>query len=769
MSKITLLSSKIQLTKKYLRNKDGSYDVEPYPLVKNVSSHERVYDTLADLRDIIGAAANNGYCLLKGHLDRQLDNESRQGHTSSLEPTDLLVLDYDESTGFTGPAELLAAIDPALEAVSYIWQPSASTAIHPNPIRGHAFIRLARPLSPASIKEWVIKLNLTIPELKNRIRLSKNGMSLCYPLDITVNQNDKLIYIAPPTCVDFNDPNDGNRVTLTKREYEYYDLDPSINRQKNEEVAQELMLQLQEESGIKRRPPKYRIVSGEELLLNPAKCHVTSEKDCGAYVRLNLNGGDSFAYWYHKSNPEILWNFKGEPPVFLKSIAPSYWAERIENPVIEVEGARPIVFRDIATDQYFNGVINPATQEILRMDPTSSKEKLYDFLAQYNTPKPEFIEDWTYEFDPQTNKQIDAERHWLNAFSPTVYMTMKEPIMKVPPTIEKVIRHICVTDAHYDHFINWLACVFQYRQRTQTAWMFHGVQGTGKGTLFHQILKPLFGTRHTYIAENDNLEDQFNSFLENKLVLFVDESDSAGHSNAKKVMARLKTWITEPEIPIRGMRRIAINRPNFLNIIVASNQQTPIRVEETDRRWNICPRQNNSIDLTADFDNIEGELILFANFLNTVKVDVNRARTPIRSIARDEMIELSRTASESFFHALRANDPEFFLDFITPNPPLPATEYYDFENVVKRWLAAEGHAVETSNRELMAVYRYISGKRDLTEKTFGWLMKTNGFNPERKRVDGERGRWVAVKINKPDDAPDFNEPPNNVLDFKRPV
>ena len=42
---------------------------------------------------------------------------------------------------------------------------------------------------------------------------------------------------------------------------------------------------------------------------------------------LNLNGGDSWAYFFPESNPEILYSFKGEPPVRLANIAPRLWEQ----------------------------------------------------------------------------------------------------------------------------------------------------------------------------------------------------------------------------------------------------------------------------------------------------------------------------------------------------------------------------------------------------------------------------------------------------------
>jgi hypothetical protein len=764
MSQLTLLSSKLQLTKRFTKQSDGTFEIEPYPMAFLMTSQHYDYSTLEELKDYIIAAGNNGYCLLKGQLDRPLTEESRRGHTSPLDLTDLLVLDYDQNDGFSSPDDMLAAIDPALESVSYIWQPSSSTCIKPNPIRGHAFIRLSRPVPPALVKEWLIKLNLSVPALRQRIHLSKSGMSLCYPLDITVNQNDKLIYIAPPTCIGFKDPIEADRVRFIEREEEFYDLNPSVDKAKNDDLVDELIGELREQAGLKKRKPKYISLGGEDILINPARANVTSAKDCGEFVRLNLNGGDSWSYWYWKNSPELLRNFKGEPTVRLRMIDPEYWVNHIENTQDEENQETPLVFRDPLTDSYYNAIINPSTDTILFLNTASSKEKLQDFMRQYGKDKLEIIPDWTVEFDPSTTRQIDMQRKWMNAFSPSPFMGLQGE-GSMPPTIEKVISHICVTRAHFEHFIHWLAYIFQKRTRAETAWLFQGTYGTGKGTLFAEILQPLFGEKFCHSANNNNMEDNFNSFLENKLILFLDEGDQKANANTNKVMALMKTYITDRTISIRAMRRAPINRQNHLNIIVAANEHAPIAIKDKDRRWNIAPRQEVSIDLRGQYHLIAQELESFAKFLLAYEVDEQRARDVIECDARDQVIEDNRSRAQSFIKALTDGDLDYFADFLTDAPPLPAGDYYAFERVIKSWMNHKDKAFEEDFQNVRTVFNYISDKT-MSEKAFAWIMSTNGLFTERKRVDGKRARWVRLQFKELEVPVTFPERPDNVVNFR---
>ena len=42
---------------------------------------------------------------------------------------------------------------------------------------------------------------------------------------------------------------------------------------------------------------------------------------------MNLNGGDSWAYWHPEGNCEIIYSFKGELPYATKELLPEYYAQ----------------------------------------------------------------------------------------------------------------------------------------------------------------------------------------------------------------------------------------------------------------------------------------------------------------------------------------------------------------------------------------------------------------------------------------------------------
>nr|MBS0019439.1 hypothetical protein [Gammaproteobacteria bacterium] len=164
-------------------------------------------------------------------------------------------------------------------------------------------------------------------------------MTLAYPLDITSNQNDKLLFIAHPVVEGLEDPLAGRRFQLCERRASHVALraehvDPGAVQRS----AEDLVSVLRAKAGLPAREPRYVALPGRErLLANPEPATVTGVRRARGFVYLNLNDGDSWAYYFPESNPEVLYSFKGEPPIRLADIAPALWEQvRPHDPFLQV-------------------------------------------------------------------------------------------------------------------------------------------------------------------------------------------------------------------------------------------------------------------------------------------------------------------------------------------------------------------------------------------------------------------------------------------------
>tara|TARA_R110000868_G_scaffold100744_1_gene277198 strand:+ start:1300 stop:3633 length:2334 start_codon:yes stop_codon:yes gene_type:complete len=775
MSLITLLTANRSLTKTYYA--DGKID--SYPLVRDFSSEEFSYETITELLTIFKLGATTGSCMLKGHLSKIINDEPRAGLTNATAPTDLLIIDYDSDEGFDSVTDLLNEIDPALPQTDYIFQHSASAGIKGAVgIRGHIFIRLSEPISPILLKAWLKKVNLTSNRFKNRIKLSRNAMSLCYALDITVNQNDKLIYITAPNLVGIKDPIK-ERFELHMGTARSYAFNSSVSAEVNRTKEHECLEAMQVAAGFKKRAPKYKMLGDGEVITNPAVCEVTGIKQQpdSKFVQLNLNGGDSWAYWYPKDNPEILYNFKGEPNVYLKDVAPEYY-EQIHR-IVRAPNIRPFVFRDLKSDIMFNAEYDEITNRVVTCHATNKRQNLVDFMVQRGMPAPKVIADWNVLFNPKSPSPVNFELKEMNLFQPSVYLQqafMVEEKAKVRkeefPIIHKTLSHICVDSETFEHFMDWLAHIVQFRTKTQTAWVFQGTEGTGKGTLYHQILVPILGLNQCFLLNQGQAEEQFNGFLQHNLMLFIDECDMDNSAKADKLLAKLRTIITEPTVPLRMMRSNSVNIENHSNLIIATNQSLPTRITEGDRRYNIAPRQNYRLVYDeSTYELIESELSAFVTYLKQRPITENQVRTTLKNEARADLLALGMTVADEFFEALKLGDLDYFAERLQTVAPIPDFGYIAFAKIIQSWMETSGESMVTAVDDLVTVYKYIGGNDSMNTKKFGHVSGRHGFKARKTRIESIQRRVFDITFKKRDYSKwlNRNTTPNNVIKLQKVI
>jgi len=695
-----------RLSKSYTFDADGNLiDEQPFPFVKYVHSFREPIDDLEAFYDAIRRHAQLGHCLLKGLLDRPLSAESRAGHTDSATPTRWAMLDFDFEDGWGSVDDAIRYIAPEWSNVSYIWQHSSGAGLkYKEGLRGHAFFLLDRPQSPADLKRWLTERNFDVPQLRERIRLSNNGMGVVFPLDVTTCQNDKLLYIADPTVEGQEDPFDC-RFELVRKERET--APQPTTRPTMAQLAQwrdDTVQELRKQAGLKQKKPKYQEAGTFEVLTNPERGQVTSHKiNSAGYVQVNLNGGDSWGYYFPQDDPTLLFNFKEEPVVRLRDIDPDFYYRYLEALKRATQGdITPYVFRDPHSDAYHALLWDDAEGRVQYLQPISSKDRMKDFLQQYGYSLPEPVPDWQLEYNPTTTKQMDAAAQWANLFRPSDYLLKAEAgllpeVNEVPPTIKYVLNTMCAYDeAVIEHFLNWLACLFQTRRRLGTAWVFHGTTGTGKGTMLGQIIRPLIGELHVQQIDGEHFDDRFNADLMATSLLWLDELQVSSLSNPDSIMQRLDTYITEDKFTLRAMHRNRVQTDNYMNLVVTSNYPDPVILKSDQRRFNIAPASMYKCQIGEKqiYEDIPNELEAFAGYLWHREADMHRARNIIHTEAEARMKVASQTAEHCFFDALRSGDLDYFFDVLTDKPPAHQKGvYFDYERVMSEiieWYVNEG-------------------------------------------------------------------------------
>lgn len=684
---VSFLEAEFPLTKKYTQS-----EKIPYPHASTFTSYEYDLKNLADLTNCITHHSKLGHCLLKGRLDKPLNKESRAGHTNGSDLTQWLCLDLDSLNSVPSVDAFMNTL--GMGDISYVLQWSASYGIHGNfAMRCHVFVMLTKDTPPALIKLFLKQANLT--HFQSDLRLAKGGKALIWGLDITTCQNDKLLFIAEPEC----DPPSinkftGQRIQLVVKAQDTFDFS-SIQIATPEEItkleldaldklrtANNLPSMKTKDYKLKSTYLGYNAKSGEKVdyMPSPAQCIVTEIKSERGFTYLNLNGGDSWGYFHPDDNPKFIHNFKGEPLYLTSELVPDYWTdiqkqESIKRAKAKKQAAQSnhgkvfLAFQEKNSAGYYGAIYDPSTDKI-DLYAVRSEKQLNNFLVHHGQEERDFFPIWELIYNPQV-PTVDTVKLRINTYTASKYKLwaknqarLSKP--KPTPTIDRLISHVLGNNQEtVDHFKNWLAFCFQTMSMSGTGWILHGIQGTGKGALVNYIITPLFGASNVVISGTHIIEEQYNAYLENKIIVFIDEVQIPESKKAKSVMEKIKATMVSPYIQIRKMFSNPYMMENRSNWIFASNMNDPLIVDKGERRFNVGNRQETSIILTTqDFDQIENELQDFANYLETYKVDEVKARKPLVNEAKQTLIANSRSTTDEIADALREGDFRRFWEWL---------------------------------------------------------------------------------------------------------
>ena len=224
-----------------------------------------------------------------------------------------------------------------------------------------------------------------------------------------------------------------------------------------------------------------------------------------------------------------------------------------------------------------------------------------------------------------------------------------------------------------NYFVNWLAYNFQTLSKARTAIISKGVQGTGKGVIFEKIIQHAIGKNYTTILENEALKSRFNGELENKNFILANEIKSdfrKGNSTYEK----LKMYVSDSEIRFEEKNIRAKTIPNFFNIWFYSNNDVPLQIQGSDRRYvvfNTKSRKLTEVSQELGYEHIsdyikaiENERENFIYDIMSLKYDKYQATTPISTEEKELIYEASMSKIEVLTDKLKKKDIEYFRDVI---------------------------------------------------------------------------------------------------------
>lgn len=712
-------------------------EVEAYPNAKSLTSHERLYAITVegmrqrekDMREF----ALKGGCLLRGNLTRQIVDESRGGLTDSASPNQTLMLDFDK-IAYKGDHfkkktkkgkleiekviveqdDIMMAADAMIDAiglpkdVSYFVHASNSFGMMLDKVSIHIEFILSQALATTRQKEWIELQAATRPAISKSVGLSKNKMTLTWPLDPSVAHNSKLIYIGNPTfeLKDMN-PLACERVFFVEKKRLLLDSDliKLVNGTQLESLKESLLSELRAKEGLKKMIPKAVTVkvNGETMRVfkNAERMSLDIAYEKGDFVYCNINGGDSHAYYFVKRDPTLMLNFKGEPAFRIKDANPEFHSNMCTLYAEEIaknEVGQRFLRRKTGVGGDICGVfMEEGTGEVSFIE-SLNESAAEDWCVQQEVLLPDNIPFATIDFDPteQTGRQMkfthgvfaefintyripDAVKRAAKVdFIMTRFDSVDHLTENCPATIT-LLNHVMAGDEKMlAHFINWLACAAQFKNKNRTTFLFQGVQGTGKGIMYEEVIRPLMGAEYCASLTIQQLEEQFNGYLNEKLMILIDEFRHGDAQASKFLENKIKLYVSESDMAVRAMRTDVEVQRTFFNMIFFSNNYDAIRVPEGDRRINVSPRQEMPLRLIFAGDpeqqieeigtlvnEIRKESPVFIGALMQMQADRNAAATVIENEAKARMQSASRTKGEDFHAAITNGEMGYFFEAAT--------------------------------------------------------------------------------------------------------
>lgn len=770
MSTLYFLEAHVPLTKAYTLDTNQTIKQSNYPHVLKFKSHKQECATLKDFQANLVAHAKLGHCLLKGKIKTPLNFTSRAGSTNSNDLTNWVCFDLDGAP-FTTPEDFMSG-NPALKDLTYVVQYSASQGFGKPGLRAHIFVFLSQPYNVSYLKAWLMSLNLDgslwAGKIRRALTLSNSGAAIHWPLDITACQNDKLLYIAPPVVgkgVAYSPPTPAIQYVAKRLQSLDVNLIKATNIEQWKKEQRAVLNALRKEKGLETVRPT-RIVGTREVQSKPGEATITEswvDAEAG-FVRFNINGGDSNAYYHPIDNYEYIDNFKGEPSYLTKEIFPWYYADceakrkhASTQPTEKSEIILSVCDKRSAGLWKINWNQN---QRTLQLYPAKNENQLADWLMQHGKQPGDFTPQWDFEFNPQNNTIIDVDEQYLNTYVPSQFYRNHEAHRTKPstdswPTIRKIVTSIVSNNEWSEvteHLMNWLAVIFQKRIKTGTCWVAGGTEGTGKGLFINKVLAPLLGSRYVKEITITRLEDQFNGWLEQTLLCFVDEIQVSSSQHRKILSGTLRNWITEPHLDMRNMNQVAYNAKNYTNFIMGSNQVDPVEINAKDRRYNVGEFQTRKLQITEHEVEtlIPQELAPFFNYLMTRKADVAQARTVLHTNSRKSVIDAGRSSVDMLADALIDGDISPFLEAlpdislvmeISGNNSAKAVVFdtiirRELNSLVRTKVSKDGlHRYESrlSRDELFVLFDYCIGNMPVSPNKFTRLLKYKNIETRRMR------------------------------------
>lgn len=224
---------------------------------------------------------------------------------------------------------------------------------------------------------------------------------------------------------------------------------------------------------------------------------------------------------------------------------------------------------------------------------------------------------------------------------------------------------------HAKYILTWMATILTRPwEKTGIALLVCGKKGSGKSMISDFFIHHLVGNGLGWMApELSQMTMDFNSHLENKVVIGVHEVGYQSVKTYSQEYNRLKSLITDSKISIHPKYELVREAQNFSNLILHSNSGLPLEGDD-DRRFCVFQTSDEKVGDLEYFRKLKENLKpenadhIGSYLINIPHLMVDLEKIPQTQI-REEIIESSEPAPIRFIRELRE------METLPPNLIIP--------------------------------------------------------------------------------------------------
>jgi hypothetical protein len=264
-------------------------------------------------------------------------------------------------------------------------------------------------------------------------------------------------------------------------------------------------------------------------------------------------------------------------------------------------------------------------------------------------------------FKPKGTSLIRSKysRHkYVNTFKEFV---PEHPPLPLSPHFHKLWECLFPDPVERHTMLQYIAHAIQFPE-IRPSWhpMWLSVTGSGKGFVFNSILTPLFSGQTRLLKKYSELTGRFANVMEGTILIQLDDCKS----KRTDVQTQLKSLMSEERVMVEEKNMAAGMVSTYTRIILASNEQVPLDIDDTDRRWYVPKRMEYSDGLTgdegrkerkknviqplADWLKLDGSLEAMYEFFINYPLDGFDPKTPPMTATLCEQIAKSITVEQTF-------------------------------------------------------------------------------------------------------------------------